>query len=178
MVLPRPDVTALGIAYRRIPILAIGRDVYNDTRLILSKLEQLYPASPEHPSISSFTPDQKAIDQLLDRWIMDGGVSRRIVQLFPPTAPVLNNSAFLKDREQLLGFRFRKEDLAKGRPEALAEVSEAFAFLETLLIDGRNWVVGTEGPSLADIRGMSTMKIAPRCFAKTFIKHACIYVQR
>lgn len=29
--------------YRRIPVLSIGRDVYNDTRIIIAKLEELFP---------------------------------------------------------------------------------------------------------------------------------------
>ena len=35
----------MGVTYRRIPILAIGRDVYTDTSLIASTLERRYPAS-------------------------------------------------------------------------------------------------------------------------------------
>lgn len=34
MVLPRPDLEALGITYRRIPLLAIGKDVYCDSARI------------------------------------------------------------------------------------------------------------------------------------------------
>lgn len=40
-VMPRPDAARLGIGYRRIPILAISRDIYLDTRLQLQKLEKL-----------------------------------------------------------------------------------------------------------------------------------------
>lgn len=134
--------------------MAIGRDLYNDTRLIISKLEQLYPTSPEHPSISSFTPDQKVVEQLLDRWIIDGGVFTRIVQLMPPSMPLLKDSNFVKDREQLTGRSFGKETLERGRPDALAETTDAFSLLEALLADGRNWIVGTEELSLADIRAV------------------------
>ena len=46
MTLPRPELSeTMGIAYRRIPILAIGRDIYADTSLIASTLERRYPAS-------------------------------------------------------------------------------------------------------------------------------------
>lgn len=42
--MPRPILKdRLGINHRRIPILALGRDVYIDTRLMLRKLEALYP---------------------------------------------------------------------------------------------------------------------------------------
>jgi hypothetical protein len=38
-ILPRPDLARLGINYRRIPLLAIGCDVYLDSRLIIYALE-------------------------------------------------------------------------------------------------------------------------------------------
>ena len=34
LVLPRKDLEALGITYRRIPVFAIGKDVYCDSSLI------------------------------------------------------------------------------------------------------------------------------------------------
>jgi hypothetical protein len=45
-VLPRHELSdLLGISYRRIPVLAIGNDVYCDTSLIASALERRFPAS-------------------------------------------------------------------------------------------------------------------------------------
>jgi hypothetical protein len=47
------------------------------------------------------------------------------------------------------------EDIEKQRPEALAEIRTAFAFLETtLLADGRDWILKTNKPSLADIEAV------------------------
>lgn len=47
MTLPRPDLAdQLGVKYRRIPVLAIGNDVYCDSSLIASVLER------------NFTPEQ------------------------------------------------------------------------------------------------------------------------
>ena len=46
MTLPRPDLAdRLGVTYRRIPVLAIGKDVYCDSSLIASVLERRFPAS-------------------------------------------------------------------------------------------------------------------------------------
>lgn len=39
--LPRPVLEALNVNYRRIPICAIGRDFYCDTRIIIEKCEAL-----------------------------------------------------------------------------------------------------------------------------------------
>ena len=72
--MPRPDLARLGIAYRRIPVLAIGRDVYLDSRLILQKLEGLYPPSEAHPSLAARTGEHVAIERLFSRVSTDGGL--------------------------------------------------------------------------------------------------------
>ena len=44
--MPRPDLAErLGVTYRRIPVLAIGKDVYCDSSLIASVLERRFPPS-------------------------------------------------------------------------------------------------------------------------------------
>lgn len=68
--------------------------------------------------------------------------------------PLLNNPKFKKDREDLTGRSWSQEDVRALRPEALAHLRDAFDMLETgLLADGREWILGTERPSLADIEG-------------------------
>lgn len=66
--LPRSDVDALGVAYRRIPLMALGRDIYCDTKCILDKLEALYPPSNEHPALGAGGRKAKALEILLDKW--------------------------------------------------------------------------------------------------------------
>ena len=153
--MPRPDVAAIGTQYRRIPVLAIGRDIYNDTRLILRKLEQLYPSNP---SIAASSPDQKAIERLLESWAVDSGVFLRASQLIPSNMPLLKDATFTKDREDLSGRSWTKASIEKMRPEALVEIKSAFEVLETtMLVDGRDWILGSAGPSLADIEGMKSL---------------------
>lgn len=36
----------MGIPYRRVPILALGRDIYIDTFLIAQTLDEFYPSTP------------------------------------------------------------------------------------------------------------------------------------
>ncbi|KAH6631051.1 hypothetical protein B0J18DRAFT_422963 [Chaetomium sp. MPI-SDFR-AT-0129] len=63
--LPRPDLsTHLALAYRRIPLLAVGRDLYLDTRLILHKLEALWPESHTSLGMSPSLPDPLPRDNL------------------------------------------------------------------------------------------------------------------
>ncbi|KAL8674184.1 MAG: hypothetical protein Q9168_001435 [Polycauliona sp. 1 TL-2023] len=169
--LPREDLNALGVKYRRIPILSIGRDIYCDTRLILQKLEERFPSD----AIGASTPEQKAVQKLLEKWTIDGGVFSRAAQAIPPEMPLLNDPKWVKDREEYMGRSWAKEDVAKGRPEALAHLREAFELLEsTLLADGRHWILKTKQPSLADIDGiwpfhwLSTMEgaLPPSLFGK------------
>lgn len=148
--LPREDLNALGVKYRRIPLLSIGRDIYCDSRLILQKLEEKFSSG----ALGATQPDQKAVEKLLVKWTIDGGVFSRAAQALPLEMPLFNDPKWVKDREDYMGRSWDKEDVAKGRPEALAHLREAFELLEsTLLADGRNWVLGTEKPSLADIEG-------------------------
>lgn len=40
---PRPELKALGVDYRRIPVVAIGKDIYCDTLMISLALERRLP---------------------------------------------------------------------------------------------------------------------------------------
>lgn len=149
-VLPRPDLDSIGVRYRRIPVMAIGRDVYCDTRLMLDKLEQLFPEG----SLGASQPDQKAVQTLLEKWTIDAGLFTRASQLIPTSMPLLNDPKFTKDREDFSGRSWDKQQIEEMRPEAIAHIREAFSFLErTLLADDREWVLKTARPSLADIEG-------------------------
>ncbi|KAI8625752.1 glutathione S-transferase [Xylariaceae sp. FL1651] len=179
-IMPRPDVALLGISYRRIPILSIGRDVYLDTRLILQKLEALFPPSASHPGISSahaassssaasiappgIGAEHTALEQLLSARAIDGALFNRGAQCFPPGA-FSADPAFARDRAALFGVDvdrpgaaspFAPDVVRRQRPEALAAVRAYVCWLEDgLLADGRRWILdsnaGGGGPSLADI---------------------------
>ena len=134
--------------------MSIGRDVYCDTRLILKKLEEQYPKD----ALGASKPNEKAIEKLLEKWCIDGGVFARAAQLIPPEIPLLNDPKFVKDREEYTGRSWAKSNITKMRPEALAHMREMFDFLETgLLADGRDWILKTQSPSLADIEGEQTL---------------------
>ena len=80
--MPRPDLEALGINYRRIPLLSIGRSVYCDTRLILEKLETMFE---DKPRLSASDPYQRGVERLLESWTIDGGIFNRAGQVLPST---------------------------------------------------------------------------------------------
>lgn len=134
--------------------MAIGRDVYCDSRLIIEKLEQLFPDG----ALGASQPDQRAIQKLLEKWTIDAGVFNKASQLIPTSMPLLNDPRFTKDREEFSGRSWDKEKIEAMRPESIAHVREGFSFLEhTLLADDRKWILKTNRPSLADIEGQTHM---------------------
>ncbi|MCJ1444272.1 MAG: hypothetical protein MMC23_004773 [Stictis urceolatum] len=151
--MPRPDLAELSVGYRRIPILAIGKDLYCDSRLILQRLEQI---SGHGQKLGARTPEGLIIQRLLESWTIDGGVFWRAVQLIPFwTTPLAKDPRFIRDREELLSKSLSKEAMVKERPEALSQIRSAFQLIETsILADGRQWVLGTSRPTLADIHGI------------------------
>ena len=159
-ILPRPDLTRLGVRYRRIPVLSIGKDIYLDTRLILRKLEELYPVSEAHRPLCASTEDQRAIECLLGNSFTSNRVFKLAVQLIPADLPHLKDPAFLMDRADLAGVLpgaslITAEEKAAARPQSLCEMREEVRLLETtLLADGRHWILNTEGPMLADIEAL------------------------
>ncbi|KAJ9625033.1 hypothetical protein H2203_004985 [Taxawa tesnikishii (nom. ined.)] len=148
---PRPDLAALGVRYRRIPLMAIGRDIYLDSRLILSTLDS-------HPSLSSYkplsTPQSAGIAMLFDKFSTDSGVFTRAAQLIPLESKIWEDEKFQKDREDMTGRSWRKADVAKARPEALAHMRLAFEAVEAMLNDGREWIAATREVSLADVEAV------------------------
>ncbi|EFX02453.1 hypothetical protein CMQ_5814 [Grosmannia clavigera kw1407] len=170
LIMPRPDLGRLGVHYRRIPVLAIGRDIYVDTPLMLRKLEQLYPSAPRLGMSSSDNPEARAIEQLLELLTLDSGVLLKASKLIPEETSPLRDPAFLRDRMDFIGnspmiFSGGGDRQAGGqsaeaaaaatalrRAEALVQLRHGAAILEsTLLADGRDWILGTPKPSLADI---------------------------
>lgn len=150
-ILPRPDLTRLGIKHRRIPICSIGRDIYLDTRLILAKLETLSPP-PSATLASATTPEHIALQRLLSHLTVAGGVFGWAVAILPPTLPIYSDPAFQADRATLFpGTGKFTAPTPQARAEAIANMRVYAGLLEaTLLADGREWLLGGK-PGLADI---------------------------
>lgn len=139
--------------------------MYLDTRLIIAKLETLFPASAAHPGLGAAAdrPEHRLVEALLSRLATDGGFFLRASQLLPPQLVAQRGSRFVRDRADLVGINmagevgdaaspFSAESLAARRPEAAAELRQVVELLETTaLADGRDWLLGTPGPALADL---------------------------
>ena len=58
-VLPRPDLTDIGITYRRVPVVAIGKDLFCDNRPLVENALRIWkdkaiPTSPADHAYESF----------------------------------------------------------------------------------------------------------------------------
>ncbi|KAF9265877.1 hypothetical protein L218DRAFT_897790 [Marasmius fiardii PR-910] len=152
MVHQRPEITdLLGLGYRRIPILAIGNDIYCDSSLIIPVLERRFPPSQGYESV--FPPCKHGgltTTGLLKAFAKHYGdvvLMKLSIGLLSwrKTTPEL-----LKDRLTLLG-RSIDPMFAAARPKMLSDLSAHMALIEGQLQDGREWLFDTTSPSLADL---------------------------
>ncbi|KAF7296554.1 hypothetical protein HMN09_01062400 [Mycena chlorophos] len=154
MVPPRPDVELLGVAYRRIPILAIGSDLYFDTSLATSALERRFPPQAQAGSAyGSIYPPRKdgsrsdaALIKIFTRSWVDGELYRAVVPLVLwSTIP----EALRVDRESFMG-PIDPAQLAAARPANISAFASQVARMEDQFADGREWLFDTQMPSFAD----------------------------
>ncbi|CZS94400.1 uncharacterized protein RCO7_10126 [Rhynchosporium graminicola] len=111
-VLPRPTLDNLGITYRRIPVLAIGKDIFADSSLIIDVLGALGQLKSD-PAAKAFEVFANSLFQ----------VALRIAP------PALLEPSFVKDREDIFPILGDK-DYASLRPSALADIRASFEVIE------------------------------------------------
>ncbi|KAJ7507758.1 hypothetical protein B0H11DRAFT_1968551 [Mycena galericulata] len=150
--LPRPEITELlGVTYRRIPIVAIGNDIYCDTSLIASALERRFPAARGYGTLF---PNKKHGGDA-DTGLIKAFAKHWADTVLFPLAPALlpwekMPPAFIKDRSTLRG-PIDVDAIVASRGKALSLLSTHLSLVEEQLSDGREWLFDTELPSFADI---------------------------
>jgi glutathione S-transferase len=147
--------------------------VYLDSRLILAKLEALpFPTTVKPPLGAARGTTDLALQRLLSS-LTTGSLFSHARRLLPESLPLLKDPAFQKDRADFFGesgeqTRAQQEQTNKAKEnaaikaEALHELKEAFALLETTLLDQdsdnknkkKEWLLGGDAPSLADIEAV------------------------
>ena len=142
---PRPILHDLGITYRRIPVNAIGKDVYVDNRVFL---EAVRNAFPEKSAALAVSPADHAYESFGYRtfWIC-----------LPLVPPALMSEAFLKDRAELFGV-FARPDYETLRPSALAEFRALLDLVENDFLV-KKWI-GGDKCAIADIHASWMIKFA------------------
>ena len=147
VVLPRPDLEALGITYRRIPLLAVGRDVYCDTALIfdvvLNTLASKGAAVPTSPA-----------DKAWESW----GYQTFLAVLTLAPGAIVDDEKFVKDRETIFPM-LRRPDYKSLRPSGLAEFRSRLEFLEKEVLAAQPFVAGSK-MGVADLHVLFGIKWA------------------
>ena len=111
---PRAELQQLGITYRRIPVMAIGNDLYFDTSLIVAELERRFGPEKGHPSLL-----------MADKGLQEAAVSFWNDRVFFLTAmtmipKIALSPAVAKDRAEFLGDLDAIDRIDENRPAGLS----------------------------------------------------------
>ncbi|USW55181.1 Putative glutathione S-transferase, Thioredoxin-like superfamily [Septoria linicola] len=113
-VLPRPDLEKLGITYRRIPVIAIGKDIYADSSIIIDQILAEHGKLPRNPADKAYE-------------VFGANLFSEILSLIP--MQVLTPD-FVKDRSTIFP-SLGRSDLKTLRPSGLAQFKARLAQIET-----------------------------------------------
>ncbi|OCK80763.1 hypothetical protein K432DRAFT_296993 [Lepidopterella palustris CBS 459.81] len=154
--MPRPLLRdTFGLTYRKIPVLAIGRDVYCDTSLIVEALERRFEEKEGYGTVYPRAGDGKRnrgiIRGFASYWT-DRPLFRVTTGLIPPT---VWRTSFGADRADLIGHALDPEKLARKIPLNLSNLDLHLSLLEPQfhcgIHTGSPYIFSTPTPSLADI---------------------------
>lgn len=135
MLLPRPALEALGITYRRIPVLAIGKDVYVDSSKIIDTALSTLGKLPQSPADKAF--------EVYGNNLFAEALSLIPLEMLSPD--------FVKDRETVFP-ALSRSDLKTLRPSGLAQFKSRLHEIETKILTGSSgpFINGSQ-ISLADV---------------------------
>ncbi|MEO8937058.1 MAG: glutathione S-transferase family protein [Burkholderiaceae bacterium] len=145
-IMPKPDLVALTGGYRRTPVLQIGAHIYCDTALIAEMLERLAPS----PAI--FPPESAGIARFFAQWADATLFWTAAAYVFQPegAAAILGHlSPEERNRFAVDRMAFRGALPRMAAAEATASLLIYLRRFETMLIDGRVWLLGSSA-SIAD----------------------------
>lgn len=143
-VAPKPNLTPLTGGYRRTPVLQIGADIYCDTQAILRELERRHPTPSFYPSGSAGLADGFAY------WAEKFMFSPAVGITFALGNNDEFDEAFRQDRAKFSGRDFDVGRMKAALPKLVDQLRAHLAHLDTMLGDGRKFLLGNE-PSLADL---------------------------
>lgn len=149
--MPRPDVAKLGLEYRRIPIMAVGNDVILESSLQVDRLEQMPLGRDAAFQDSSPSPDAKALQFLVTA--LTKAFFRTAAMVLPLNGDFLKDKDWIADRAKLLNFDFAAV-AAVRQPSAIVEMAALLENIETLLSDGRDWVLGSPAVTPVDVEAI------------------------
>lgn len=144
-VMPRPILTDLGVTYRRIPVNAIGRDLYADNRVFLEAIQTIFP---EKAGTLAKSPSDHAYESFGYRTFWVG---------LPLVPAKLVSKEMKEDRKELFAV-FSRADYASLRPSALAGFRQILDIVEKDFLTEGPWIGGPKC-SIADIHASWMIKM-------------------
>ena len=122
--MPRPLLRDnFNLTYRKIPILALGREIYCDTSLIIEALEHFFPESEGYQTLYPKAADGRNYRPMIrgfaSYWT-DRPLFRVACGLMPAS---IWRSQFGRDREGLIGHKIDADKLERKQPEMLSRAS-------------------------------------------------------
>ncbi|SMQ49698.1 unnamed protein product [Zymoseptoria tritici ST99CH_3D7] len=151
--MPRPLLRDnFHLTYRKIPVLAIGREIYCDTSLICEALEHFFPEAEGYRTLYPTSQDGRNYRPLIrgfaSYWT-DRPLFRVTCGLMPAS---IWRSSFGTDRAQLIGHKLDPDKLERKLPENLSRLDMQLSMLEPLFADTDGpWIFSTKAPSMADV---------------------------
>ncbi|RMZ06164.1 hypothetical protein D0864_02302 [Hortaea werneckii] len=151
--MPRPLLKdTFGLTYRKIPVLAIGKEIYCDTSIIIEALEHFFPESEGYQTLYPTATDGRDYRPMI-RGFASYWTDR---PLFRVTTGLIPSSVwrtkFGEDRAELIGHKLDAEKLEKKVPENLSRLDMQLSILEPLFAnEDTPWIFSASSPSLADI---------------------------
>ena len=135
MVMPKPDLMPLTGGYRKTPTLQMGAEIFCDTSLIASRLDNEFPTPPLFPN------DNQGLIQALasfsDRTFFEPGAALSMGLNSEIPEPILKDrTAFF----EFMDFSKLKESVPHMYSQFLAQIS----LIERQLSDGRPFVLGQD----------------------------------
>lgn len=141
MVMPKPDHVELTGGYRRVPVLQVGADIYCDTACIARELDRRFPRPALYPA------GQETVAHSLCQW--SETTFMMVVLAFFGIGGVFPEE-FVEDRRKTMVPPGSNIDAAAiVLPTKLLQIEANLDRLETLLADGRGYLLG-ESACVAD----------------------------
>lgn len=148
--IPRPELESIGITYRRVPILAVGKDIYCDSkvqqRVILERLAKKRIPTSIHVSIRTLGSG-RGKETIVDDGRQDRAWEEWGFVVFDQTLGLapgkLMTPEFAKDRGSIYPLLIRP-DFATLRESAIAELHSRMDYLENTALAETAYIGGEE----------------------------------
>ncbi len=142
-ILPRPHLAPMTGAFRRVPVLQVGADLYCDTQIIVRELERRFPEPSLYPN------GEAGLAHMLGGWSDSRLFTAAMIVAIGGMGDALSQ-AFIEDRENMAGSRFDIRKIRAGLPAMREQLRAQVGWIDEQLADDRSFLFGS-APGWGDI---------------------------